>query len=170
MPRRPRLIVPGQPHYLIVRGVIREPIFYTKADYRSYSGQLKKALVQYQCQLHAFVLMTNYVHLLVSSATRVGISKMLQSIGRCYVKYFNDGLARRHCDEPASRTFHDMHGCTNASKHMDVRERPRIESRWVLSRAAKSSPCKRSHPGKMTTLALTRWAKSPVSPCMQAWL
>lgn len=89
MPRRPRLIVPGHPHHVIVRGVNREPIFYSEQDYRTYLGQLRKALEKYECQLHAFVLMTNHVHLLVTPMNNTGLSKMLQSIGRCYVQYFN---------------------------------------------------------------------------------
>lgn len=89
MPRRPRFVVPGLPHHVIVRGVNREPIFYSEPDYRSYLGQLRKALVKFECELHAFVLMTNHVHLLISPKHEVGLSKLMQSIGRCYVQYFN---------------------------------------------------------------------------------
>lgn len=94
MPRRPRLVVPGQPLHVVIRGINREPIFYADADYRCYLGHLKQALEKYGCQLHAYVLMTNHVHLLLTPPDENSLSKTIQSLGRCYVQYFNHTYKR----------------------------------------------------------------------------
>ena len=94
MPRKPRFVLPGEPQHVIIRGVNREPIFYDEPDYRYYLGRLKEALLKHNCALHAYVLMTNHVHLLVSPANTNGISKAIQMVGRYYVQYFNHTYGR----------------------------------------------------------------------------
>jgi putative transposase len=89
MARLPRFVIPGQPQHVIVRGINREPLFYTREDYLFYLEKLKSACEKYECQLHAYVLMTNHVHLLLTPKTEVGIGKVIQSVGRYYVQYFN---------------------------------------------------------------------------------
>ncbi|KAF3978762.1 MAG: transposase, partial [Methylococcales symbiont of Iophon sp. n. MRB-2018] len=66
MPRRPRIIVAGEPHHLIQRGNNRQDIFTQEADYIFYLETLKQGCLKYHCQLHAYVLMTNHVHLLIT--------------------------------------------------------------------------------------------------------
>ena len=89
MPRKPRFVIPGEPQHVIIRGINREPIFYDTPDYRCYLSRLREAIEKYKCCLHAYVLMTNHVHLLISPADHDGISKTIQKIGRHYVQYFN---------------------------------------------------------------------------------
>ena len=89
MPRKPRFELPGVPQHVIQRGNNREPCFYGEADYRRYLDDLRNAAEKYECVVHAYVLMTNHVHLLVSSSAAYGISQMMQSLGRRYVRYIN---------------------------------------------------------------------------------
>jgi REP element-mobilizing transposase RayT len=89
MPRKPRFIVPGVPVHIVQRGRSREPVFYDDADYRVYLGRLKEAAEKYQCQIHAYVLMTNHIHLLATPSDIQGITRMMQYIGRHYVPYIN---------------------------------------------------------------------------------
>ena len=64
MARLPRFAVPGQPQHVIQRGNNREVIFVSDDDYRFYLEALQEACVKYQCDVHAYILMTNHVHLL----------------------------------------------------------------------------------------------------------
>jgi putative transposase len=89
MARLPRFVIPGQPQHVIVRGNNREAIFYAEADYQFYLDKLKQACEKHKCDLHAYVLMTNHVHLLITPHREDGLSKALQMIGRYYVQYFN---------------------------------------------------------------------------------
>ena len=89
MPRLPRYILPGQPQHVIQRGNNREPIFYEEDDYRLYLEKLGDACQKHNCDLHAYVLMTNHVHLLMTPHTADGIGKVMQMLGRYYVQYFN---------------------------------------------------------------------------------
>ncbi len=58
-------------------------------DRRFYLTCLAAAASKHRCQVHAYVLMTNHVHLLVTSTTPMGLSRMMQSVGRRYVRWFN---------------------------------------------------------------------------------
>ena len=89
MPRLPRYVLPGQPQHVIQRGNNREPIFYDYSDYRFYLEKLAAACQKHDCSLHAYVLMTNHVHLLITPHSMDGIGKVLQMLGRYYVQYFN---------------------------------------------------------------------------------
>lgn len=89
MPRKPRYILPGEPQHVIVRGINRDPIFYDDADYQYYLSRLKEAVEKHDCEIHAYALMTNHVHLLLTPKTAQGIAKAIQMLGRYYVQYFN---------------------------------------------------------------------------------
>jgi putative transposase len=89
MARLSRFVLPGHPQHLIVRGNNREPIFYADEDYRFYLDKLKQACDKHQCDLHAYVLMPNHVHLLITPHTEEGLGKAMQMLGRYYVQYFN---------------------------------------------------------------------------------
>ena len=89
MPRKPRIVIPGQPQHVIIRGVNREPVFYGEADYQYYLRRLNEALIKHDGVLHAYVLMTNHVHLLVTPINKTSIAKTIQTLGRYYVQYFN---------------------------------------------------------------------------------
>ncbi len=94
MPRKPRFYVPGMPVHLVQRGNNRQAIFFDVEDYQAYLGWLKEAAEKYSCQIHAYILMTNHVHLLVTPEQSDGISKMMQYIGRYYVPYINHTYCR----------------------------------------------------------------------------
>lgn len=89
MPRLPRFVLVGHPQHVIIRGNNREPIFYADEDYQFYLEKLKKACEKHDCDVHAYVLMTNHVHLLITPHKKEGISKVIQMLGRYYVQYFN---------------------------------------------------------------------------------
>lgn len=89
MPRLPRFMIPGQPQHVIQRGNNRVAIFCCESDYLFYLEKLVTTSEKHQCDIHAYVLMTNHIHLLVTPQTEDGISRMMQSLGRYYVQYFN---------------------------------------------------------------------------------
>lgn len=89
MPRKPRFFVPDVPVHIIVRGNSRKVIFAEDDDYHKYLECLIEAVEKYQCRIHAYVLMTNHVHLLVSAGESENLSKLPQHVGRKYVPYFN---------------------------------------------------------------------------------
>jgi len=89
MPRAKRLDLPGLSHHLWVRGNDRRPIFFSDADRYRFLQCLGEARANRQCEIHAFVLMTNHVHVLATPRAAGGLSKMMQDIGRKYVRYVN---------------------------------------------------------------------------------
>ena len=89
MPRKPRFNFIGIPQHVIQRGNNREPCFFAEQDYRRYLEDLAKSAHKYDCRVHAYVLMTNHAHLLVTPMTDYGISQMMQALGRRYVYYIN---------------------------------------------------------------------------------
>lgn len=89
MARLPRFFVPGQPLHIIQRGNNREPTFASDDDYHLYLECLKDAAATHGLAIHAYVLMTNHVHLLASPESETSLPKTLQSVGRRYVQYFN---------------------------------------------------------------------------------
>ena len=94
MPRKPRFFLPGVPAHVVQRGNNRQPIFFADADYRAYRGWLAEAAGRCGCAVHAYVLMTNHVHLLVTPETHASISRMMQYVGRRYVPYVNRAYGR----------------------------------------------------------------------------
>jgi putative transposase len=89
MPRLPRFFVPDLPLHVIQRGNDRAPIFGGPDDLAFYRRCLAHAARDRAVAIHAYVLMTNHVHLLVTPSCATGVPKMMQSIGRIYVQYFN---------------------------------------------------------------------------------
>jgi putative transposase len=77
------------PQHIIQRGNNREPCFFAEADYRFYLESLRDAAEKYQCAIHAYVLMTNHVHLLMTPFAEDALGHCLQSVGRRYVRYVN---------------------------------------------------------------------------------
>jgi putative transposase len=94
MARLPRFVIPGQPQHIILRGNNRQVIFAADADYHMFRDALVEAAGRYGLAIHAYVWMSNHVHLLASPVTEESISKTLQSVGRRYVQYFNATYAR----------------------------------------------------------------------------
>ena len=89
MARLPRFVLPGQPQHLIVRGNNRSEIFCADEDYRFYLDKLQQAAQKHGVAIHAYVLMTNHVHLLATPNDEHGLGKTMQMLGRYYVQYYN---------------------------------------------------------------------------------
>ncbi len=94
MPRRPRIKLAEVPQHIVQRGINREPCFFAEEDYHCYLHWLEKAAADWHCVVHAYVLMTNHVHLLVTPETEAGIAKLMQAVGRRYVQYINRSYKR----------------------------------------------------------------------------
>ena len=89
MARLPRISPIGIPIHLIQRGNNRQTCFASVEDFSAYVGWLKEYSLKYAVDIHAWVLMTNHVHLLCTPRREGAVSQMMQSIGRRYVQYFN---------------------------------------------------------------------------------
>jgi REP-associated tyrosine transposase len=89
MPRPPRLELPGVPQHVIQRGNNRASCFFVDADRRFYLKCLSEAAARRGCELHAYVLMSNHVHLLVTPCEPGAIGAMMQDVGRRYVRVIN---------------------------------------------------------------------------------
>jgi putative transposase len=92
--RLPRLCLAGYPHHLIHRGNNRQAIFFDDKDSSFFMGLLNKSLKQFSCELNAYVLMSNHVHLLITPRTVEGLPLMMQALARDYARYFNKRYAR----------------------------------------------------------------------------
>lgn len=89
MARLPRYVIPDHPQHVILRGNNRAEIFCADADYRFYLEKLKQACDKHGCWVHAYVLMTNHVHLLITPHHEQSLGKTMQMLGRYYVQYYN---------------------------------------------------------------------------------
>ncbi|MES9880127.1 MAG: transposase [Sedimenticola sp.] len=94
MARLPRISPVGIPVHLIQRGNNRQTCFAKPEDYTAYLNWLKEYSIQFSVDIHAWVLMTNHVHLLSTPQKEGAISRMMQSVGRRYVQYFNHQYQR----------------------------------------------------------------------------
>lgn len=89
MARLPRLILPGFPHHLIQRGNNRGPIFTDAADFEVMVQLLRQQSREHGVAIHAYVLMDNHFHLLATPAREDSLARMMQGVGRRYVRHFN---------------------------------------------------------------------------------
>ena len=94
MPRKPRMYLPGVPSHIIQRGNNRDATFFAEQDYLFYLECLHDATQRYKVNVHAYVLMTNHVHLLMTPVNTDSISLTMQSVGRRYVQYINKEYRR----------------------------------------------------------------------------
>ncbi len=94
MARLPRYLVPGQPQHVIHRGNNRQAVFGGEQDYRFYLKCLTEACLRHALAVHAYVLMTNHVHLLATPGSELGLSKAMQSVAGRYAQYFNAANGR----------------------------------------------------------------------------
>lgn len=90
MSRLPRLFVPGFPLLITQRGNNGSAIFLDETDFRQYLQCLRDALRESALLLHAYVLMPDHVHLLISAPNEKFVGQMMQRLGRRYVRWFND--------------------------------------------------------------------------------
>ena len=94
MPRKPRFSVPGAPVHAVQRGHNRAAVFFEDFDYLEYLRYLKQAADSCGCKIHAYVLMTNHVHLLLTPESADSAGRLFQSLGRHYVRYINKTYQR----------------------------------------------------------------------------
>ena len=94
MPRRARIHLPGMALHIVQRGHNRDACFFAEQDYLAYLGWLHEALRQNDCALHAYVLMTNHVHLLLTPLNAEAVSRFVMSLGRRYVQFINKSYGR----------------------------------------------------------------------------
>ena len=94
MPRRPRLRLAGMPFHVIQRGHNRSACFFSERDYYCYLRELTVQAVHHNVAVHAYVLMTNHVHLLVTPASDDGLGQVMKVVGQRYVDYVNRTYGR----------------------------------------------------------------------------
>lgn len=94
MPRQPRLDIPGIPQHVVQRGNDRRPCFFREEDYLRYLTELTELALRRGCAVHAYVLMTNHVHLLLTPSAVGQVGSLMQALGRRYVRYVNDRYHR----------------------------------------------------------------------------
>jgi putative transposase len=92
MSRLPRLVIPHAAHYVIQRGHSGQPVFADETDRQLFLAALRDAAAAQQVTVHAYALLDNEVHLLVTPATADGLGRAVQTLGRRYVSAHN----RRH--------------------------------------------------------------------------
>jgi putative transposase len=90
MARLARVSVPGYPYHIIQRGNNRQPIFRSDADREKLRSLLIENAALFDVAVHAYVLMDNHFHLLLTPQQADGLPRMMQAVGRRYVRYFND--------------------------------------------------------------------------------
>ncbi|MGH8525252.1 MAG: transposase [Gammaproteobacteria bacterium] len=89
MPRKTRMYLPGIPVHVVQRGNNRDACFFCEDEYRDFLDRLREGRGRFGVALHAYVLMTNHVHLLMTPRDTAGISRLMQHLGRHYVLYVN---------------------------------------------------------------------------------
>lgn len=94
MPRQPRAFIEGYPFHCIARGNNRHATFYCDDDYAFYLSCFQEYAEKYHVAVHAYVLMTNHVHFLLTPSQPDGISRTFQAVGRLYVRYINKTYRR----------------------------------------------------------------------------
>jgi len=94
MARRERQRVAGLPVHIIQRGNNRQACFYAEADHLFFLHHLRELAKRAQCEVHAYVLMTNHVHLLLTPYLARGLSLLMKLLGQRYVQYINKTYRR----------------------------------------------------------------------------
>ncbi len=94
MARKRRICPPGLPVHVVQRGNNRQVCFADEADLRAYANWLREAADKYAIEVHAWVFMTNHVHLLMTPKSSDSISCCMQFLGRYYVRRFNHRYRR----------------------------------------------------------------------------
>jgi len=89
MPRRARIVLPGVPLHIIQRGNNRQTCFFSDVDRSRFLEWLFESAHVTGCDVHAYVLMTNHVHLLITPSTPDATGQMMKRLGQRYVQYVN---------------------------------------------------------------------------------
>jgi putative transposase len=94
MARPPRVVLAGQPLHVLQRGNNRLATFFADEDRCFYLQTLQEASERLDCAIHAYVLMTNHVHLLLTPPDERAPGRLMQAVGRRYVRYINTHYRR----------------------------------------------------------------------------
>ena len=94
MARLPRLTLPGQPHYVIQRGNNLQPIFADAHEYACMKDLLREMGRRFAVELHSYILLPNQLHILATPETEQALPQFMQSVGRSYVRTFNNRHGR----------------------------------------------------------------------------
>lgn len=94
MPRKERVFLKDTPQLLVVRGNNKQNIFHDDDDYQNFLEILSMQSKDCGCDIHAYVLMPNHLHLLLSPKEPKSVGRLMQGIGRTYVRYFNSKYSR----------------------------------------------------------------------------
>jgi REP-associated tyrosine transposase len=89
MPRRKRLQAAGVPMHIIQRGNNHQACYFADEDYQFFLDHLARLAKRFRCALHAYVLMTNHFHLLLTPELEAGASLLMKFLGQRYVQYVN---------------------------------------------------------------------------------
>ena len=89
MARQARIVIPGQAMHVMARGNNRQTLFFNSADRRIYLDWLREAAKEFGCTVHAFALMPNHLHCLLTPQHAHSLAKTMQSLGRRYAQYCN---------------------------------------------------------------------------------
>jgi len=89
VPRRRRDCPPGLPLHVVQRGNNRQACFADNTDFAAFANWLYEGSDRYGVSIHAWVFMTNHIHLLLTPENSDSVSKLMQYVGRLYVRYFN---------------------------------------------------------------------------------
>jgi putative transposase len=156
MPRQARLVFPGVALHVVQRGHNRQPCFRHDTDHLVYLTVLHQWTAKSGCALHAYCLMTNHVHLLLTPGESHGCAELMRNLGQRYVQYFNRRYAR-------SGTLWEgrFHSCLVESAdyvlacHRYIERNP-VRAGMVPSAAAYRWSSHNGNAGRMDNTLLTR--------------
>ncbi|NMP16548.1 transposase [Thalassotalea sp. Y01] len=103
MPRKPRHYLANVPHYILLSGHNKQAIFFNEQDYQQFCHYLNMMMRKYHIAIHAYTLLDNQVHLLLSASDEEAIPRAIQYLNSCYVKYVN------RCYERSGTLFQGRH-------------------------------------------------------------
>ena len=89
MARKLRFKIAGVAQLITQRGINGQAVFFSDQDYLYYLSILNETAIKQDCQIHAFVLMSNKIHILATPSTPDGISQLMKGVGQRYVSYIN---------------------------------------------------------------------------------
>jgi putative transposase len=94
MPRLARSVIPGFPLHVVQRGINRNPCFFASADYDLYLDCLAQSAARFACSVHAYCLMSNHIHLLLTPREENACGLFMKHLGQRYVQTINRRLSR----------------------------------------------------------------------------
>jgi len=94
MPRIARSILVDCALHVVQRGINRSSCFFEEQDYLRYLHYLGRFAARFPCSVHAYCLMTNHVHLLITPHAADACAQLMKNLGQHYVQATNQRLGR----------------------------------------------------------------------------